>query len=72
MKAHSIANQNQSHEDSTLESEYKKKFSKKKNNKKGKSSKEKNMFFKTILEQLQLQNSSLSDLIYKWYIFYNN
>ena len=68
MKANHSTIKNQGCEDSTLQSNYALKFSKKNKQKKaGKSSKDKNnMFLETILEQLHLQNSSLSQLIFKW------
>ncbi len=50
-----------------IHTEYINKFSKKKKKKKNKKNYKEHIFLKTILEQLQLQNSSLSQLIYKWY-----
>ncbi len=67
MNANSTKNANTG-DDSNMQSEYAKKFAKKAKNKKTtKSSKDKDSCLKTILEQLHNQNSSLSQLIFKWY-----
>jgi len=63
MKSITTVSQNKNSDNLPLSSEYAKKLNKKKNKKTKKTDKNN---LKTILEQMQLQHSSLSQLIFKW------